>query len=153
MTAKSCVGAAIGQEGGRGVKNQLMEQVIGVRVGVGAVGVGVRVGLLVRVGVKREVGVLVTVGVSVGVQVGVSLGMSEGVRVIVGVSEGKGVSVMGTGDGVSESVGVGWRAPLVPGAIVTSLITLGGCGVGAAKELQALKRQYARAAKRNRIEL
>lgn len=99
---------------------------VGVRVGVEVrVGVGVRVGVEVSVDVGVgvlvgvSVAVLVGVGVSVGVgvRVGVSLGVFVGVRVCVTVGVAVGV-VVGVRVGVGVSVGVDVRVGVVVGVSV-----------------------------------
>ena len=117
----------MGQGDGRGWKNQRTVHGIGVSVGVGAVGLGVRVGRFVREGVSVIDGVRlnVAVGDKVAVSVGVALGGSVGVAV---GGSSLGVSVIGTLVGVSVGVALGKIAPGVPGAMVISLSNFGGAG-------------------------
>jgi len=118
-------------------------------VGVGAVGLGVRVGRFVRDGVNVIEGVMldVAVGDTVAVSVGVILGGSVGVSV---GGSSLGVSVIGTLVGLSVGVELGRMAPGVPGAMVISLSNLGGAGGALLQAVTARMRASTSAQQKNR---
>jgi len=109
---------------------------VGVLVGVG-VKVGVGVGVLVGVGVKVGVGVgvLVGVGVKVGVGVGVLIATVAGLPPRVGFGVGVGVFLMGVGGGQSvgcAGVAVAFGGTTVMGTVVWPIATVAtavACGV------------------------